>query len=191
MSPPRYSEPSAPPSNAIGIRSAIQRASAGPDGTSAGACRGSVASLIAPARGLSRLGLAAGRGDRRAARSEPLQRLDRVVELEVLDALLLELGGGHREPRVRGFVMLEQLVVGLCLAQQVAAKIGLADPGPVLVIRVRKLRHGDVGIDPAGLNRLARRRVITLGGQPESTLRTSLDNGLDGALAEAALAHHD
>ena len=66
-----------------------------------------------------------------------------------------------------------------------ASRIDLA----VLVIGVADLRHGDVGIDPASLNRAARRRVIARSRQPERRFRTGLDNGLDRALAEALLAH--
>src|SRR5215210_8039379 len=100
MSPPRYCDPSAPPSRAIGSSSAIHRANAGPEGASGGACRARVASLIAPARRLARFRPAAGRSDRLAARSKPLQGPDRIVELEVLDALLLELVGSRCEPRI-------------------------------------------------------------------------------------------
>ena len=129
---------------------------------------------------------AAGRhgGWRRAV--QPLQRVQRIVELEVLDALLLQLLGACRETRIGRVVALEQLVVDLGLGKQVPAKIGLADELAVLVVGVGELRDVDVGLDPAGLNRAARRRVITRRGQPQRRLRPGLDDGLDRALAEAA-----
>ena len=75
------------------------------------------------------------------------------------------------------------------LVDQVAAKIGFAEARPDLVVGVGELRHLDVGRDPAFLHRAARRRVVARGGQPERGLRRAGDEGLDRALAEAALAH--
>src|SRR5215218_10360092 len=101
------------------------------------------------------------RGDVRAARSQPLQGLQRIIELEVLDALLLELRRSEGEARVlREFGILEQLVVDIRLAKQVAAKIRLAHDLAVPEVRIAELRNVDVRIDPAGLNRAARRRVV-------------------------------
>ena len=72
-----------------------------------------------------------------------------------------------------------------------APKIGFAEPRAALVIGVGQLRDGDVGVDPAGLNRAARGRVIARRGQPKRGLFTQLEDGLDRALAEAFFAHHD
>src|SRR5687768_7926252 len=127
----------------------MTRASPGPDSAGAARCRPRIASLIEPP-GLACLRPAAGRSDRGWVGGEPLQRLDRIVELEVLDALLLELGRGHGEARIGLVVMLEQLVVRLGLADQMAPKIGLANPRPVLVIGVAQLRDDDVRVDSAG-----------------------------------------
>ena len=82
--------------------------------------------------GLARLRPAAGRSDRRAARAKPLERPNRIVELEVLDAFLLELRSGCREARVGAAVLLEQFVVRLGLADQMAAEIGFANPRTAL-----------------------------------------------------------
>ena len=71
-----------------------------------------------------------------------------------------------------------------------AAKIGFADPRPVLIILVGQLGHDDIGIDPARLNRATRRGVIARRGQPQRRLLAGLDDGLDRALAEALFAHH-
>src|SRR6476661_1710903 len=119
----------------------------------------------ASATGLTRLFLRRGRCDRRR-RPQTLQRVQRIIQLEVLDALFLEVLG---------------------LGEQVAAKVGLADELAVLVVGVRQLRHDDVRLDSAGLNRAARRRVIARRGEPESAVRPGLNDGLDRSLAEARL----
>ena len=102
--------------------------------TAANACAGTAtASLM---RGLARLLRAIGAMRLPPARRQPLQRVDRIIELEVLDALLLQLLGRRREARIGRVVALEQLVLDLGLVEQVAAQIGLADDRPVLVIGI-------------------------------------------------------
>jgi len=74
------------------------------------------------------------RRDHRAG--DPLQRVDRIIKLEVVDALLLQLVGGGFEPRVGRVIALEELVVDLGLVEQVAAKVRRASARPILLIRV-------------------------------------------------------
>src|SRR5207253_1589346 len=182
--PPRYCEPNAPASKAAGRRKAISRAVAGlANGADDARGASATASLIP--------GLASLLGDRRRRRDgpgNPLQRIDRIIKLEVLDTLLLELGGSGREARIGGVVALEQLVVDLRLVEQVVPQVGLAGDRPVLVIGIRQLRHGDIRVDPAFLNRVARRRVVTRGGESERRPVPKHRDRLNRALAEGAFA---
>src|SRR5918993_1454043 len=181
-----YCEPSAPPRRPSGSRSASSLAASAFPVPSIPRLGASAASFTLGLLGRAR------RGDIRPARSQPLQRAQRVVQLEVLDALLLELGGREVEPRVlREIIFLEQLVVDLGLAEQVTAKIRLTHHLAVLEVRIGELRNGNVRVDAAGLNRAARRRVIARRGQPESRLRTHDLHRLDRALAEAAFAQNE
>src|SRR5690348_7163214 len=185
--PPRYCEPKAPASSASGNSSATScaRVAALQDAGAAG--RAAAASLMS---GLSRLLRCAAPGHRRRRHpSKPLERIERIIELEVLDPLLLQVLGLRAEAGIGGRVALEQLVVDLGLGEQVLAKVRFADELAVLVIRVGELRHLDVGLDPARLNRAARRRVIARRGQPQSRVGAGLDDGLDRSLAEARLTH--
>src|SRR3546814_11196777 len=61
------------------------------------------------------------RGDLRRA-AEPGDRLDRIFELEVLDAFLFEILGGRRKARIVLGVLGQDRVVGLDLVDQVAAQ---------------------------------------------------------------------
>src|SRR5690349_12580112 len=62
-------------------------------------------------------------GDRTAGAA---QRLDRVVELEVLDAPPLELGGGQLEARVLATMRLERVVLEVDFVDEVAAQVAFA-----------------------------------------------------------------
>src|SRR3954468_17106290 len=70
---------------------------------------------------------AAGRG-RRGVAAEARDGLQRVMELEVLYALGLELLRGGGEARIRLAVVLDDVVVDLDLVDQVAPQIRLAKP---------------------------------------------------------------
>src|SRR5207253_7771395 len=107
-----------------------------------------------------------------------LIRYHLVMVLDHLNPLLLTRRRGHHEPRVGAVVSLEQLVFDLGLSEQVAAKVGFADHFAVLVIGIAELRHRDIGLNPAGLNRAAGRRVIARGGQPQRGIGAGLDDGL-------------
>src|SRR5437868_6518536 len=109
----------------------MTRAAAGGDSTSGLRAPVATASLI---RRLARLFRRRGRGDRRRSR-QPLERIQRIIELEVLDPLFFQLIGLGAETRVRRVVRLEQLVFDLGLREQMAAKIGLTDDLAVLVVR--------------------------------------------------------
>src|SRR3954469_22858718 len=77
-------------------------------------------------RPLVRLLGRSGRGDVHRRR-QPLDRVQRVIELEVLNALLLEVLGLGGEARVGGVVGLQQFVFDLRLGQQVAAEVDFTD----------------------------------------------------------------
>src|SRR3546814_15730549 len=68
----------------------------------------------------------AGRGDLRRA-AEPGDRLDRIFELEVLDAFLFEILGGRRKARLVLGVLGQDRVVGLDTVDPVAAQDVLAN----------------------------------------------------------------
>src|SRR5688572_19184371 len=119
------------------------------------------------------------------------QRLDRVVELEVLDALLFQLRGGQLEPRVLGAVRLERVVLEVHFVDEVAAQVAFAQQvlGALGGIRIAELRYADVRLDAAFLHRPARRRVVARGRELEGRIAGQRQQRLDAALAEAALAH--
>src|SRR5690242_11829046 len=125
-----YCDPSAPPRSAIGRSRAISRATAA--WVSPDALRTATASLIryALARFLGACGRDVGR------RREPLDRIQCVVELEVLDPLLLERSRSHHEPRIGSVVGLQQLVLDRRLREQVATQIDLAHHLAVLVVGI-------------------------------------------------------
>src|SRR5690349_10233019 len=127
-----YCDPTAPSSSAAGRSSAIARARFagrhGAEGTEPAA----TASLMLLAR---LLGTAAAGRDRRRG-SEALQRVQRVIELEVLYPLLLQLVRSRGEARIRRVVAFEQLLVDRVLCQQVLAKIRLAYELAILIVGV-------------------------------------------------------
>ena len=78
------------------------------------------------------------------------------------------------ETRIGRVVAFEQLVLDLGLSKQVPPKIGFADDPAVLVVRIRKLRHGDIRVDPASLHRTAGRRIVAGRCQPQRAFRPRL-----------------
>src|SRR4051812_9132017 len=141
-----------------------------------------------PAR---RPGPARGRRRRRGVAAEAGDGLERVIELEVVDSLGLELLGRHREAGIGLGVVLDDVVGDGDLVDQVAPEIRLAKLRPGLEVRIGELRNLDVGLDPAFLDRATGRRVVARRGEAERRLRGERNQSLDRALAEAALAHDE
>src|SRR3546814_10639943 len=73
-------------------------------------------------------GFAALRHARRPG-ADAANRLQRIMELEILDALCLQLLGGRGEARVGLFVLFEQRVVDLFLVNQVPSQVAFAERG--------------------------------------------------------------
>src|SRR5438309_10090042 len=96
--PPKYCDPTAPPSSASGTSNAMSRAAAAaerlPERREPMATASAMPRLLLL---LDRRLHRSSRGDRHRP-AQPLQRIHRVVELEVLDALLLQVLGLCREP---------------------------------------------------------------------------------------------
>eukprot|EP01136_Pigoraptor_vietnamica_P040559 Opistho-1_new@12604 len=114
----------------------------------------------------------------------------RVMKLEVLDALLLEILDARGEAWIGLGVFLEHRIIDLGLVEQMAAQIGLAQHRPGLVVGIGKLGHGDVGGDPAFLHRMTGWGVIAGGGQPQRAARSHVDDRLNRPLAESPFAQH-
>src|SRR3954464_4595534 len=122
--PPQICDPQAPASKAAGTSKASVRA------------RFRFRTLVPPATSTSAAAAprCARGGDGGAA--DARDGLDRIIELEVLDALLLEVFGRGGESRIYLAVILDDVVADRRLVDQMAPEIGLAQPRPRLVIRV-------------------------------------------------------
>src|SRR3546814_831007 len=84
--------------------------------------------------------------------AEPRQRCERIMELKILDALLLQFFGSRLEARIFLVVVFQDTVIHLRLIDEVAAQIGLAEARPCLVIGIGNLRHTDIGLNAAFLH---------------------------------------
>src|SRR5689334_10255087 len=118
MRPPKYCEPKAPASNASGRKNAIARA----DPAYGKGVAGPPLMIASLMRCLARLLTRRGRRNV-GRRRQPLDGLQRIVELKVLDAVLLQRRRSHHEPRIWVVIRLEQLVLHLRLGEQVPAEI--------------------------------------------------------------------
>ena len=89
----------------------------------------------------------------------------------------------------------ELLVVHGRFVDEMAAQVAFADRefGAAARVRVRQLRHGDVGDDPAFLHRPPQRRIVARRGDLHRAGAAVVEEEqrLDRTLAKAALAHHD
>ena len=111
--------------------------------------------------------------------------------MEILYALCLQLLGSHGETGIVRKVLLQILSVVFQFIDQMTAQVGFTDRHAAFVVRVRQLRHANIGLDPAFLHRTARWQMVACNRQAQARVARQGKDVLHRSLAKAAFPHDE